>query len=252
MRTVTRQLGEFVWVSAAAAVLSGLGSLATYLSCSLLVGGVTTLVLGLPLGLRSRVGWFGVGAAAVVVVLGGAQVGEVGRVMGGGHATASLREIAPGPDVTRFTVSEPARVDVARTVTRQHRHDTGSRSSPRRDHAIAPIVSAASAPGEPAHVYAACFNIWFDRSCSEAWNVATDELVRVRAEEEACYRELVPDGVNPEQVVFVYWDAPGRYLGELWSAWTRLLRIVALAWLALGGLALVGLAVIGREPAAPR
>lgn len=247
MREVRKQLGEFAVVSAAAAVLLGLGAVVTYASASAIAGCATTLAVGVPLALRGRWGCFGLAVAGVLALLGGMPLAEVGRVAGGEHATGSLQEIAQHPSAARFTVTDPVRVDAARAIKLPHRHDNG-RASPRRDHTIAPIAAASARTGGSVHVYAACHNVTIDRSCSDAWSGATDELVRVPAEHEPCYRMLVPEGVDAGTAVFVHWDAPGRYTDALWHDWTAMLRVTALVWLAVGGLALFGLAVTRRAP----
>jgi hypothetical protein len=234
-----KHAGGFVLVTAVAAALVGIGSVVTFKTCSFLAGAVAAVVLGLPLALRGGWGPFGLGAAAVLVVLGGFPLEEYGRVAGGEPAALSLAEFAKRPDVVRVRVAEAVRVDVAGAAKVSHRHENG-RASPRRDHVIAPVVPASWQPGDPVHVYAACYNVAFDRGCSDAWSVATDDLVRVPADQAACYRELVPAGANLDEVAFVHWDRPGAYVEALWSEWTGTLRTIGLIWLGFGVLVTLG------------
>ncbi|MDC0715786.1 hypothetical protein [Nannocystis bainbridge] len=246
MSGTSQQVREFVLVTAAAAALVGLGVAVTYQSCSLAAGTGATLVLGLPLVLRGVWGGFGLAGAGLLVFLGGMPLAEYGRITGGEPVALSLAEFAGRPEVERATLTEAARVDGSRAVKVSHRHDNG-KASPRRDHAVAPVVPASWQPGEPVQVFAACYNVAIDRGCSDAWSVASDELVRVPADQAACYRELVPAGTNLDAVAFVVWDRPGSHVEALWARWVRALRVIGLSWLGLGTLILIGRAVSDRR-----
>ncbi|MBZ5714246.1 hypothetical protein [Nannocystis pusilla] len=245
MRRLLERAREFGVATAAAAALLGLGTLVTYLSGSLLAGGFTTLVLGVPRVLTGVWGCVGLVVAATLAFLGGVPLGEYGGVARGEQGALSLPEAARHPELVRLAVGD-ARVDASRLAKAYHQHGSGKSFSSHQP-AIAPIVPSSWRPDDPVHVYAACHDLSFDdRGCRDAWAAATDTLVRVPADDKPCYRELVPPGANLDELAFVYWDRPERYLGVLWTEWATALRVTAIAWLAIGALALVGQAVAAR------
>ncbi|MDC0674210.1 hypothetical protein [Nannocystis radixulma] len=202
-------------------------------------------MLGVPRVLTGVWGCVGLVVAATLAFLGGVPLGGYGRVARGEQGTVGFAGVARHPELVRLVVAD-ARVDASRLAKTYHHHGSGNSSSSHQP-AIAPIVPSSWQPGDPVHVYAACHDLSFDdRGCRDAWAVATDALVRVPAEDEPCYRELVPPGADLDAVAFVYWDRPERYLGVLWREWTTALRVTAIAWLAIGALVLVGQAVATR------
>lgn len=241
MRELLDEAREFGLATAAAAALLLLGAAVTYLSGSLLAGGFTTLLLGLPAIALGVWGLAGLVIASTLTFLAGVPLGEYGRVTLGDQAAVTWPEAALRSDLVRLEVTE-ARVDTARAVRQSHRH-SGGKSSSSRVHAIAPIVPTASRPGEPVHVYAACRDLSsYDSSCRDAWASTTDVLMRVPAGDEPCYRRLLSADA-PAEVAFVYWDRPERYLGQRWHEWSTALRVTAIAWLVIGAIILLYRAV---------
>ena len=238
----TSALRLFAYLTAAAAVLTGIASVVTYVAQAPLAGLGVAVLLGAPLAFGVRIwGALAAALAGLLALLGGPALAEYSRVVGGDEAINAPGQLAQRPDVTRIGL-HGARIDAAAAIRNVHRHTAG-KSSTHYEHVVAPIVPGTWQPGEPIDLYAVCHDAG-ERGCMDAWATPTTTFVRAQPNEQACYQAtlatLAATPVTPvTPVTFVYYVAPEAYLAGLRQEWFARSWIPVLAWLLIGGLVAV-------------